>query len=489
MLPANTEHADNLEVFRLIADGNFNDALHLAEAVSNSNPKNKAAIHTLARLDEIQTTIPYPKDYSTRFPAPENIEAYPAFVVYQAEILAKLGNPRAGLLQLDSLSRKIPRLQGVALQIACIRGMTDPDDVAFYNNLLDVSACVPREDLNKILDNNWMQVQKSPFIMIAEGEKGRIFASCATFLLFAPGAIACWISQLSEYDYLILTDWGTSSDLPSGFWKALVPAHVRSRVYFLSNEIETHETRISAGLKSVLVNNNCWIDEGRFQIAGGVAKKYDAIYTARAIDVKRVHLAEKVSNLALVCSDPMSCAIMVPSTGFERCEPTFKPDRYLNHTEIAELYNESCCGLILSRTEGACYTAVEYMLCGIPVVSTEPEPGHTLGGRQAWLSPDNSIYCEPTAAAVADAVECLISMNMAPADIRDSQVSRMTAYRKHFEEAVLLPLLHEIRHRGDSRQPLTDLIWKEKLGQWRFRMEHAMIPLKDILSVLRSRED
>jgi len=489
MLPADTEHVDNLEVFRLIADGNFDGAFHLAEAVSNSTSGNKAAIHTFARLDEIQTTIPYPKDYNARFPAPENIEAYPAFIIYQAEILAKLGNPRAGLLQLDSLSRKIPRLQGTALQIACIRGMTDPDDVAFYNNLLDVSACVPRENLDKVLGNNWMQTQKSPFTIIAEGEKGRIFASCATFLLFAPGAIACWISQLSEHDHLILTDWGTSSDLPSGFWKALVPAHVRSRVYFLSNEIETHETRASAGLNSVLVNNNCWLDEGRYQIAGNAAKKYDAVYTARAIDVKRVHLAEKVRELALVCSDPMSCAVLIPSTGFERCEPAFKPDRYLNPTEISNLYNESRCGLILSRTEGACYTAVEYMLCGIPVVSTEPESGRTLGGRQAWLFPDNSIYCEPTSAAVADAVTCLTDRKIDPADIRDSQISKMVSYRKHFEETVLLPLLHEIGHRGDSRQPLTDLVWNKTTGQWRFRMEHAMEPLKDILNILRSRED
>lgn len=488
MQPANHERPESLEVFRLIAEGNFVDALQLAEQVSNAHPEDKVATHTLARLDEIQTTIPYPKDYNARFPSPEDISHYPAFVIYQAEIHAKLGNPRTGLIQLDSLSRKIPRIQGTAFQMAYIHGLSRPDDESLYNTLLDVLACVPRGDLAAIEKNIWMHAQQSPFTTIAEGDTGRIFASCATFLLFTPGAIACWIPYLSEHDYLILTDWGTSSDLPPGFWKALVPAHVRSRVYFLSNETETHAARISAGLNSFLVNNNCWIDESRFTIAGGVDKKYGAVYTARAVDVKRVHLAEKVTDLALVCSDPMSCAVLVPSVGFERCKPVFKPDRYLNSAELSKLYNESRCGLILSRTEGACYTAVEYMLCGIPVVSTKPEPGHTLGGRQAWLSPDNSVYCEPTSEAVADAVAHLMDLDANPVDIRQSQISRMVTYRDHFDEAVLQPLLHEIGYRERPGRSRKGLAWNETTGQWKLRMEHAMEPLTDILGILRSRE-
>ncbi len=488
MPPVATARPENLEIFRQIAGGCFEEAMQLAAAVSRADPENKVAVHTLARLDEIQTTIPYPDDYNSRFPPPKDVSECPAFIIYQAEILAKLGNPRAGLIQLNSLHRKIPRLQIASFQIARIHGEFGTDDDAFYDNLLDVSLHLHRNNPDEILENVWLHEQESAFSIIAEYEKGRIFSSCATYLPFAPGGVACWLPHLSEHDYLILTDWGAGSDLPGGFWKALVPENARPRVYFLSNEVETHEKRVSAGLNSVLVNNNCWLDENRFQIINGATKKYDAVYTARAVDCKRIHLAEQVKKLSLVYSDPMSCAVMIPSNGFERCAPVFKPDTYLGHIELSSLYNEARCGLMLSRTEGACFTASEYMLCGIPVVSTEPEPGSTLGGRQAWLSPDNSIYCEPTSAAVADAVGCIIDADMDPVDIRNSQISKMNTYRTLFDEEVLKPLLHKVGYRGKQNRSLTDFIWEESAQGWKFRMENTMKPLKEILNILRSRE-
>lgn len=488
MTIAKNERPENLDIFRHIADGDFGRALHLADSVALADPENKVAVHALARLEEIQATIPYPEDYSSRFPPPTDITEYPAFIIYQAEILAELGDPRAALIQLNNLRRRIPRLQSIGFQMARIHGKFESDDDAFYDNLLDVSAHIPRNNLDEVWKNTWLHVQESPFSILADCEKGRIFSSCATYLPFGPGGIACWIPHLPENDYLILTDWGASSYLSGGFWKALIPEGVRSRVCFLSNETETHEKRLSAGLNSALVNNNCWLDENKFTITEGAVKNYDAVYTARAIDCKRLHLAKKVKNLALVHSDPMSCTVMIPSNGFEQCKPAFKPDAYLNHIGLSALYNESRCGLMLSRTEGACFTASEYMLCGIPVVSTESEPDNTLGGRQAWLSPDNSIYCAPTSSAVAEAVDRIIDLNLNPADIRNSHISKMVAYRNHFQEEVLLPLLQKIGYRGNPAHSLADVAWRKASQGWKFRMENTMKPLKEILAILQSRE-
>ena len=51
--------------------------------------------------------------------------------------------------------------------------------------------------------------------------------------------------------------------------------------------------------------------------------------------------------------------------------------------QICEIYAQSRCGLILSSEEGACFAATEYLLCGLPVVTTP-----SVGGREAFFDPD-----------------------------------------------------------------------------------------------------
>jgi glycosyltransferase involved in cell wall biosynthesis len=56
-------------------------------------------------------------------------------------------------------------------------------------------------------------------------------------------------------------------------------------------------------------------------------------------------------------------------------------------------------GGIFSEKEGACYSSSEYLLCGLPVVSTRSE-----GGRDEWYNKWNSIICDPIESAVSEAV-------------------------------------------------------------------------------------
>jgi len=57
--------------------------------------------------------------------------------------------------------------------------------------------------------------------------------------------------------------------------------------------------------------------------------------------------------------------------------------------------------------EGACFTIVEYLLCGLPVLSTKPADIKGLGGRELWLNKSNSHFVEATAEKVAYGVEYL----------------------------------------------------------------------------------
>ena len=60
-------------------------------------------------------------------------------------------------------------------------------------------------------------------------------------------------------------------------------------------------------------------------------------------------------------------------------------------------------GGVFSEEEGACWASSEYLLCGLPVVST-----HSRGGRDVWYSGHNSLIVEPTQAR-ARRVCCMVA--------------------------------------------------------------------------------
>jgi glycosyltransferase involved in cell wall biosynthesis len=78
----------------------------------------------------------------------------------------------------------------------------------------------------------------------------------------------------------------------------------------------------------------------------------------------------------------------------------YNNDRRLNIEEVCKKINQSNCGLMLSALEGACFSSSEYLLCGIPVVSTRSS-----GGRDFWYNDYNSIICDDDEDSVAKGVE------------------------------------------------------------------------------------
>ena len=74
----------------------------------------------------------------------------------------------------------------------------------------------------------------------------------------------------------------------------------------------------------------------------------------------------------------------------------------LSSAQVAELLNASAAGLILSALEGQNRATIEYLMCGLPVVSTANR-----GGRDRFLSPSNSIFVSDTPEAVAEGVAFL----------------------------------------------------------------------------------
>ncbi|MBZ4023547.1 hypothetical protein CKO11_13880 [Rhodobacter sp. TJ_12] len=132
-------------------------------------------------------------------------------------------------------------------------------------------------------------------------------------------------------------------------------------------------------------------------------------------------LAEKVKNLAIIAGDNHGNAIApVPEHAW------LNPHKF-TQAEVHQTLNESRCGLLLSAMEGACFSSSEYLLSGIPVVSTP-----SLGGRDVWYNDYNAIIAEPNPDAVAAAVETFVANPRDPEKIIKMHIEQAEVYRKRF---------------------------------------------------------
>lgn len=214
---------------------------------------------------------------------------------------------------------------------------------------------------------------------------------------------------------------------------------LRRQIYFLSNTPEIHRARIEAGFNSTYVNFACFIDNDTFAPpVSPVPKRFDAVYTGRfnsvnGKEVKRHFLTREIRRLALLdpvfgSNDPV---YKQRYTGQPNC--VFSNTDRLDPQAVAKIVNQSHCGLILSELEGVCRASSEYLLCGIPVVSSRSQ-----GGRDVWYDSYNSIVVDqPTPASVKRAVAHFIDNPPDAQRIRDDYLRKATVFRERFLTDVL----------------------------------------------------
>lgn len=194
------------------------------------------------------------------------------------------------------------------------------------------------------------------------------------------------------------------------------------KFYILFNDDREKILFESAGFHGEIINQNAWLDERLAMRPINCDKLYDAIYVARLVEFKRHYLASKVSNLAIIAGDSHRAIGVVPAP-----PNVFRNDKSLNSDEVCLKINQSKCGLILSEFEGACYASSEYLLCGIPVISTPSE-----GGRSVWYNEYNSIICDADPSSVADAVRAISTRVIDREKIRSDHVRLQYYYRFKF---------------------------------------------------------
>jgi glycosyltransferase involved in cell wall biosynthesis len=197
----------------------------------------------------------------------------------------------------------------------------------------------------------------------------------------------------------------------------------KDNFFVLFNDERDKDLFEGGGMNGEIINQNCWLDyNGSMKIIDNAEKKYDAICVARLIAVKRHYLANKVANLAIVAGDIYGENILLdPPPHIYRNEKRLTPD------EVCARNNEAHCGIILSQREGACFASSEYLLCGIPVVSTYSE-----GGRGIWYNDYNSLVVEDDEDAVAEAVQYFVDNPRDPNIIRQMHIDLANEHRQRY---------------------------------------------------------
>lgn len=199
----------------------------------------------------------------------------------------------------------------------------------------------------------------------------------------------------------------------------------KNKIFILYNSPEEEVIGQNFKLNGFIMNHNALLDIDILKPLN-TKKKYNALYIARPVQFKRHYLASKISKLALAAGGNL-----------HKDEEASLPrhinqgSKFYSKTELAQLINQSHCGLALSAEEGACYSSSEYLLCGVPVVSTE-----SVGGRDVWYNESNSIICKDNADAVAQAVALAANAEWDARLIRRLHLEQAMSYRKVLIEKI-----------------------------------------------------
>lgn len=246
-------------------------------------------------------------------------------------------------------------------------------------------------------------------------------------------------------------------------WQAFARAYPRHKLLVLCNTEAERALLAAEGVRSAHCNHNMLVDERVFDVMPGRAVEFDAVYNARLEPYKRHHLARDVARLALIYSEfersapdyvaavraalPQAVFVNEAIAHSTYARPAharaaalinrvLAARRYTTLTQqtVVDAYNSAATGLCLSEVEGAMYASMEYLLAGLPVVTTP-----SIGGRDHFFHPDYALSVAPDPAAVRDGVAAMIRRAIPRAQIRAAVLDRVRAERLRF-----LDVLHGI---------------------------------------------
>ncbi|KHK00548.1 glycosyltransferase [Desulfovibrio sp. TomC] len=304
--------------------------------------------------------------------------------------------------------------------------------------------------------------------------------------------------QLSPYlahrkAYFLMGNWWSLLDRgvlvrTKQFYSLMRDMYPLHEYIFLTNAQEENALLERIGLPNYLCHHNAFLDEAIFRPLPDVNKDLDAVYTARPLPFKRHTLARRIPSWELLYyfdpTDPDKQQTYVrhltrtmPGMVLPNHDPVDGAYRKLGPAAMCQAINRARVGLCLSQVEGGNYATTEYMLCGLPVVSTPSQ-----GGRDAFLDPEISRVVEPDPRAVAAAVADLIAQDLSPRVVRLRTLLKIREQRQDF-----IRLIEALYEREGRREPFAEqfsAIFTHKMLTYpgtpeQFLARHGLLPGQD----------
>ena len=131
--------------------------------------------------------------------------------------------------------------------------------------------------------------------------------------------------------------------------------------------------------------------------------------------------------------------------------------------KISELISSSYCGLALSKKEGAMWASVQYLLCGIPLVTTPSK-----GGRDYFYDDDYVVLVKDNPKSILGGVNLTKKRVYNPHKIRNKVLKKMIKHRYEYLDFIIDNFLNK----ESNRDEMYDFIWGSEIGIKKHLYEH-----------------
>jgi len=209
-----------------------------------------------------------------------------------------------------------------------------------------------------------------------------------------------------------------------------VPKH---RLLVLTNTYKEQQDLTAAGVECLFAPHNQFVSPEAFYPQAPIAgREFAAVYNAAFLPYKRHELLQGVPNILLVgraftpeAANRVRELVPHPQIANE----AFPAGTWLTPEQINTCYNRAACGLALSGIEGAMFASVEYLLAGLPVVTTL-----NLGGRDYYFDGRFVQHVPENPAAVQTAIQTFVREQLPPEFIRAETLRKIMQSRERFAE-------------------------------------------------------
>ncbi|EHL97010.1 hypothetical protein HMPREF9946_04449 [Acetobacteraceae bacterium AT-5844] len=187
--------------------------------------------------------------------------------------------------------------------------------------------------------------------------------------------------------------------------------------------------------RCIMANNACFLSPRLFRpLVNTLDSSAPAVLNAKSWLFKRHYLTQKLTNKIFISYREEADKSNPQYSNIREYHPA---ELYfdISPEKVVEINSRASFGLALSEVEGACYASAEYLLCGLPVVSTS-----SLGGREEFYTPRNSMIAHPSEIGLLDADDLmrkrLSSGYFDRAAIRQGMLAKIKEYRSCLSQEI-----------------------------------------------------